>query len=195
VNILNPELLKVGRKPAPDQLIVVQGFVNTVDLESGTDEIGDRQSLKAWLIRHGLLKPGTVVSKSDLETAHRLREALRLLLEANNGGQIDQSMLSQLNRLISQYALTVTFECDGSFIVTPSGAGVKRILGEMVASVVQGTIDGTWYRLKACMEPNCRWAFYDGSKNHSGRWCSMSICGSRDKARAYRSRLSEKRRR
>ncbi len=47
-------------------------------------------------------------------------------------------------------------------------------------------VDGTWSRLKACRQ--CEWAFYDWSKNRSGRWCAMSVCGNRTKVRAYRAR-------
>ena len=42
--------------------------------------------------------------------------------------------------------------------------------------------DGTWGRLKACAEDGCRWAFYDASRNQSGRWCSMAVCGNRPRA-------------
>jgi len=35
---------------------------------------------------------------------------------------------------------------------------------------------------------DCQWAFYDRSKNRSGRWCSMRTCGNRTKTRAYRTR-------
>jgi predicted RNA-binding Zn ribbon-like protein len=48
--------------------------------------------------------------------------------------------------------------------------------------------DGSWERIKACGNPDCRWAFYDNSKNHSGRWCEMASCGNRMKARAFRER-------
>jgi predicted RNA-binding Zn ribbon-like protein len=49
-------------------------------------------------------------------------------------------------------------------------------------------IDGTWVRLKACLDPDCGWAFYDRSRNRSGHWCEMAVCGSRHKVRAYRAR-------
>jgi predicted RNA-binding Zn ribbon-like protein len=48
--------------------------------------------------------------------------------------------------------------------------------------------DGTWKRLKACRNHGCRWAFYDYSKNRSGSWCSMQLCGNRTKTRSYRRR-------
>ncbi|MEU4242496.1 CGNR zinc finger domain-containing protein [Actinoplanes sp. NPDC026619] len=47
---------------------------------------------------------------------------------------------------------------------------------------------GGWNRLKLCSAADCRWAFYDTSRNGGGRWCSMEACGNRNKTRAYRRR-------
>ena len=53
--------------------------------------------------------------------------------------------------------------------------------------------EGTWARLKACERDSCRWAFYDRSKNRSGHWCSMDVCGAREKnRRAYRRRRASR---
>jgi predicted RNA-binding Zn ribbon-like protein len=49
-------------------------------------------------------------------------------------------------------------------------------------------VDGTWPRFKTCRNDECRWAFYDHSKNRSGTWCTMADCGDKLKARAYRQR-------
>ncbi|MGH3665303.1 MAG: CGNR zinc finger domain-containing protein [Egibacteraceae bacterium] len=48
--------------------------------------------------------------------------------------------------------------------------------------------DGTWARLKSCANDSCRWLFYDRSKNRSGKWCTMNVCGDILNARAYRAR-------
>jgi predicted RNA-binding Zn ribbon-like protein len=48
--------------------------------------------------------------------------------------------------------------------------------------------DGTWSRMKACRNDTCHWAFYDASRNRSGKWCSMAICGNRAKVANYRER-------
>jgi predicted RNA-binding Zn ribbon-like protein len=48
--------------------------------------------------------------------------------------------------------------------------------------------DGSWSRVKACQNDTCRWLFVDGSRNRSRTWCTMAICGSRMKSRAYRAR-------
>jgi predicted RNA-binding Zn ribbon-like protein len=39
-----------------------------------------------------------------------------------------------------------------------------------------------------CGSPTCRWLFLDTSKNHTRRWCDMTICGNRMKARRFHSR-------
>ena len=59
------------------------------------------------------------------------------------------------------------------------------------AVTFNGVAEGTWERLKACERDVCRWAFYDHSKNRSSHWCSMAVCGQREKnRRAYRRRVS-----
>jgi len=189
------ELLKTGTKPAPGELALVQGLVNTVDMEAQTDELGTRRSLKAWLVRHGLLRSGETVSKEDHRTVLSVREAVRQLLLINNGETAQPASLRKLNRLASRYPLGITFRPDGTFVLAPSGRGVSRVLGEIFAQIVQAVGDGTWARLKACRDSTCQWAFYDSSRNQSGRWCSMSVCGSRDKARTYRRRRSRNRKR
>jgi predicted RNA-binding Zn ribbon-like protein len=47
---------------------------------------------------------------------------------------------------------------------------------------------GTWRRLKACGNPDCRWAFYDRSHSQAGAWCDMATCGNRIKNRKLRQR-------
>jgi predicted RNA-binding Zn ribbon-like protein len=64
--------------------------------------------------------------------------------------------------------------------------GLEGALGAIVAVVHEAIADGTWTRLKACERSSCRWAFYDRSRNGSSHWCSMAVCGSREKnRRAY----------
>jgi AcrR family transcriptional regulator/predicted RNA-binding Zn ribbon-like protein len=45
-----------------------------------------------------------------------------------------------------------------------------------------------WSRIKVCGSPDCRWAFVDGTRNRSRRWCDMAGCGNRAKNRAWRHR-------
>jgi len=61
-----------------------------------------------------------------------------------------------------------------------------------VAIAYESMVAGTWSRLKVCPADDCQWAFYDHSKNRSGTWCSMKVCGNRAKVRRYRERRSSK---
>ena len=58
----------------------------------------------------------------------------------------------------------------------------------MLAIVAASIADGTWERLKACAADDCHWAFYDHTRNRSGRWCSMAVCGNRAKVERFRER-------
>ena len=44
------------------------------------------------------------------------------------------------------------------------------------------------FRVRSCDNPECRWLFLDGSKNHTRRWCDMKLCGNRIKARKFKAR-------
>lgn len=46
-------------------------------------------------------------------------------------------------------------------------------------------------RVRACDNPKCRWLFLDTSKNHTRRWCDMSICGNRMKARRFKAQRKD----
>jgi predicted RNA-binding Zn ribbon-like protein len=56
-----------------------------------------------------------------------------------------------------------------------------RGLAAIVAIVAQARAGGQWERLKACRQETCGWLFYDGSRNRSSNWCSMQVCGGREK--------------
>jgi len=61
-------------------------------------------------------------------------------------------------------------------------------IGRFLAIIHESITQGTWQRLKVCRNDICRWAFYDSSRNRSGAWCTMAICGNRMKGRTFRSR-------
>ena len=69
-----------------------------------------------------------------------------------------------------------------------SGDAVGGVTARLLVAAVGASSEGTWRRLKACRNEGCMWAFYDASKNRSGSWCTMDVCGSRAKMRAYRRR-------
>lgn len=118
---------------------------------------------------------------------------IRGLLAARNGVGVESPELETLNELVGAVSLQVGFGEDGRTEFRPQDGGgpVERVAGRLLAVVVGADADGTWGRLKACRNQGCRWAFYDGSKNHSGNWCNMDVCGARHKIRAYWRRRAE----
>ena len=178
-------------KPAPGRLALMQRFVNTRNYLSGGDLLADAEEATAWLTGHGLLGAGEErIGKTEREHLVEFREALRSLLSANNG--MPGADAQALNDFITSVDLRVQFGPDGrpGLEPTPGGGLVERVAGRLLAEVVRAEAEGRWGRLKACSNEECRWAFYDASKNRSGRWCTMQVCGARHKMRAYRERKS-----
>ena len=173
-------------KAAPPPLRLVQLFVNTVDLEHGREWLSDPGALAAWVREQRLLPAATRFSRKDLARALELREAFRLLLRANRDVKQEEAALEILAEAARRARLTVTFERGSPPSLEPQSSGIDSLCGQLVSVAVGAMLDGSWGRLKACR--NCRWAFFDESKNRSARWCSMQLCGNRLKTRAYRRR-------
>jgi len=159
-------------KAAPPPLREVQLLINSADHENEADWLDE------WLDERGI--PG------EAERARELREALRVLVLANNGFAPGEDSLAVVNAAARRVSLRL--DAGGTLAVETDGDPLDRV----VAIALGAMLDGTWSRLKACR--NCRWSFYDYSPNRSATWCSMQICGNRKKTRAYRARRGAGRR-
>lgn len=173
---------------APGQLELVRALINTKNIEAQSEEWQTSADLRVWLIAHELLRDDEPLREEDLSRMQQFREALRPLLRANNGHSLPAGSTASLQHLIRAATLHVVFDDDGHARLEPSSGGVEGAIGRIMAVIVAAMHEGTWPRLKACFNDGCQWAFYDISKNRSGRWCATSICGNRLKARAYRAR-------
>lgn len=178
-------------EPAPGDLRIVQAFVNTRDLEQGTDDLADPRQLAAWLERWRLLPAATAaepIGESQRRRAVELREGLRALLLAHNGEPLDPEATGRIHRATREVRLRVCFDEEGAARLEATSGDFDGALARLLGIVVAAGLEATWGRLKACAHDSCQWAFYDFSKNRSGRWCSMQRCGNQLKARAYRRR-------
>jgi predicted RNA-binding Zn ribbon-like protein len=175
-------------KTAPQPLYLVQRFVNSVDLESGEDELDSPDALRRWLSERGLMDPSERLGDADLARALDVREGLRAVLVANNGLPVDEKKVERLDRAVSGAGVRLRFRPREDPELVPAGRGVDRAIARLMAIVAAAVENGRWERLKACSREECEWAFYDNSKNRSGRWCKMEVCGNIVKARAFRQR-------
>jgi predicted RNA-binding Zn ribbon-like protein len=143
-----------------EALETIRDFVNTADLEGGEDALTDPRS-------------------------RRVREAIRVLLRANNGVAGDVEQASRvLDEAARRSGLRVGFARGALAFRSYERSRVAAVL----AAVADATADGTFVRLKACRSDTCQWAFVDNARNRSRRWCDMAVCGNRAKARRYRNR-------
>jgi len=176
------------RTPAPEPLTLVQDLVNTVDLEQEQDALTKPPDLSTFCADHGL--PGLRFAADDLATVLALREAVRDVCQAHAGVDVPAASLAVLDRLLAEAPLTLTLSADGSAAVRPAAGltGVQALVSQLAADITTSVAVGNWQRLKACAADTCRWVYYDRSPAGRSRWCTMSLCGSRNKMRTYRAR-------
>jgi predicted RNA-binding Zn ribbon-like protein len=173
----------------PHRLELVIDYVNTLDVDQDSDSIDTPASLATWLAARGLLAGRAPrVSQEQYAAALRLREALRALMLANNGETADSRAGEELERVARAGGLGVHFDADCAVTMEPSQGGFEGALARLITPIAAAADDGTWRRAKACRADDCMWAFYDRSRNRSGVWCDMAVCGNRTKVRTYRNR-------
>jgi predicted RNA-binding Zn ribbon-like protein len=176
-----------GRTPARPPLRLVQAFINTNDREGGSDALGERSSAIAWLREAGF--GFSRLGEEDRQRLVAFRECLRALALANNGVPLDERALPVLNMGVARSGVAVVFEATAVHL-RPTRGRVDGVIARLAGAVFEAMAGGTWTRLKACRRDVCRWVFYDHSRNRSGTWCTMEVCGNRVKTSAYWRRRS-----
>ena len=174
----------------PSEVLVILDLLNTLDLEDGSEKLTSPAALEAWLSDRDLIGPSDRLGSADLARVVELREALRDLLAARGGEGPDPAVLEALNRACRSVRLVVSFNLSGRPSLGPESGGIEGVLARLLAILHRSEAEGSLDRLKVCAEDSCRWAFYDQSRNRSRSWCSMAVCGNRNKARAFRSRAT-----
>jgi predicted RNA-binding Zn ribbon-like protein len=110
--------------------------------------------------------------------------------QAHTGVDVSPGTLATLDALLARAPLRLTVGSAGEAQAQPADGldGLRALTAHIGAGILAAVADGTWPRLKACTAHECRWVYYDRSPAGRSRWCTMGICGSRAKMRAYRSR-------
>ena len=172
---------------APGSLRFIEEFVNSVELPDGEDHLSTIAGAQRWLAARDVDAEGLDESaRTELVT---LREAFRDLLEANAGHPVPSEAMNLIMQRLNDTRLAVVITEQGAHAhPAPDERGEKQFLGKLSAAMITASVYGTWQRLKICRNDECRWAFYDRSKNGGRVWCSMQSCGCQSKSRAYRAR-------
>jgi predicted RNA-binding Zn ribbon-like protein len=181
-------------KLAPPPLLAVQAFVDTLDLDLGTDMLAHSDEARAWLASASLRAADQPGFEADLRLAREARESLRAMIGRNTGGPpLTEAELRPLEQVTSQAWPRLEVTADGR-VGLGTGDGAGRLadgLAGLLLAVRDAQADGSWDRLKLCGNPDCRWAFYDRSRSHQGAWCEMASCGNRLKNRSLRARRAQ----
>jgi predicted RNA-binding Zn ribbon-like protein len=180
-------------KLAPPPLLLVQAFVNTLDLELHTDVLADADEARTWLAEAGLRDPEQPGFAADLQLARQVRESVRAMIARNSGGEpLTAAGLGPLEQVTRQARPRLVVTTDGQVRLGP-GVPAQRLadgLAWLLLTIRDAQADGSWNRMKLCGNPDCLWAFYDRSHSRRGAWCDMASCGNRLKNRNLRARRS-----
>jgi predicted RNA-binding Zn ribbon-like protein len=185
----------------PEALANLYDFANSLDLRhfvhhgvqhAQADELENATGLRNWLGRHNLGKSGKAPSLETFETALALRGAIRDYLEREPAQRRrEASVRAALDEAIARFPLRVTAAGkDGlklAAVGSDAGGGLSAIVAELYNASANGTLD----RLKMCASDECKRVFFDRSRPGTRRWCQSTLCGNRQKTRAYRERLKQ----
>jgi len=173
----------------------VLDFLNTrmrVD-DTLVDLLRSDEDVLLWFKQAGLPTP-TIDDESKplnlLRSARTLRESVRSLIESRKGGRRgDPSLLNKFLAAGCGYPQLAWSK--------PNKLRIESVRRQESAEsifvpIAEATVDlvttGDFDLVKRCEDQSCvRW-FFDQTKSHRRRWCSMELCGNRHKVAAYRAR-------
>jgi predicted RNA-binding Zn ribbon-like protein len=163
-----PELL--GDHPAMDLLnTIVRAESGLVDVWQSDDDV------LRWLVRTALLKTKITPhlrSGALLAGARRLRDIVRALVVARKAKK--RLDVAALNDFLAQGKS----HCE---LTRAKGGSLAEAAAEFLATA-------DFDLVRACEGVDCVLWFYDRTKAHRRRWCSMEVCGNRNKIAKFRSR-------
>lgn len=166
-------------------------LLNTVlsDGRTTQDLIETPAALSAWLSHAGIAVEGPSAPLDGLRAL--LRSSVEPL---RRGDAIPPEVLQATNSALAQVRLRLRLEDgeEGPRLVETLDLGEAGPGGAIARDFARFVCDHEPQRLKHCDSPACSLVFYDRGKNNTRRWCTMSICGNRDKVARYRARQADR---
>lgn len=178
--------------------------VHTFGLPDPRDEWRSAGDVIAWAGHAGALSQAEchALSRANFANARiarlllsRARSLRRLVYDIFAGaaakGQPPRQALARFNALFSEvmWRTEIVFR-DGHYAVVPvTGLDPSTLLTSAIVRAAAELLTGPDIgRVRQCGDAYCSWLFVDTSRNGSRRWCSMELCGNRDRVRALRRR-------
>jgi len=187
-------------------------FINTAserNQEQLTERIGSYDDLLDWSSQAEILDDKRIkrlraeasqrprAARAALQRAREMREAaFRLFNALIEGKAPNNADLLLLNRRARKVATGGEVQwAKGQFVAPtpPSGAPLDEPLDEVTRGIVDVLTGEAGTYVSRCCDCDCSWLFLDRSPARARRWCSMSDCGNRAKARRHYERQKARR--
>ena len=172
-------------------------FINTEAMADGktVDLIEEVESFLRWAKVVGLLEDAQVHKLREQSTDRQLpeiaefRKVLRAMFaDLARGKTLKTVEVNRINEQLKKQNGYSALEKTGDGLAKRFHADYAE-LSQLLAPIAESAADllvyGDLNLLKKCENPNCVLYFYDTTKNHRRRWCSMTGCGNRAKAAAF----------
>lgn len=154
------------------------------------DFLADVEVFSRWARAAGFdLEPGT--AEPERLAALELRDTARAILADLAAGHAPgPAQITSVNRLLDRKTTGEQLVLAGSGVALQARATIAgpRVATTLASDLAHFLSDYEPLRLKSCDNPTCKMVFYDRGKNNRRRWCTMAICGNRDKIANYRAR-------
>ncbi|GAB3159274.1 CGNR zinc finger domain-containing protein [Microbispora hainanensis] len=194
-----PATERYDLEPAPGGLAFVQDLLNTspAGRPRHADWLDDPSAAQTWLSEalaqwsaaSGRPAPAVDLTDRDCEALRDLRWALSRLLSDQSDGA--EAVSAQVLAALPTLSVSMQVDERGTVVAEPSGAGWRRIASLVLIECLQAQQTDQRRRLKICRNERCPCAFYDRSRNNSGVWHDVRVCGNAANLRAYRARKRE----
>ncbi|MEV0585063.1 CGNR zinc finger domain-containing protein [Nonomuraea sp. NPDC050310] len=171
-------------EPSPAARLI-EAFVNTVDLENGEDDVATPDELARWLAGQQVADGSLRLTAGQHRAFLDLRAGFREALDPEH--PVSPDHLAPAEAILAGVPLLAALGRE-PLVPSPALPPAETALARLAVAWATLVLTGQIHRLKRCAEHTCRGAFWDSSKNHSRRWCSMRLCGNRTKARRYAAR-------
>ena len=191
---------RYGLAPAPGALGLAQDLLNTAPAGHKPDLLADLASARTWVSEAtaqwsaatGLPVPEVVLDAGDLHLLRAFRDDLREVIAKEHDGTPDTGPAAPDTRpaapVLYTAAAALQLGADGSVRLHPQETGPQALVMLVLAALFEDQSASAGRRLKTCRNSRCQVAFYDRSRNASGVWHSVRVCGNAINLRAHRER-------
>ena len=181
------KFLVLGDHPALD-------FLNTEVRIDGelVDFLQSDDDVLRWLARAGWpVDKATLNFHSEilLDIARGLRAAIQNAIKKHQAGESDCGVMHMFLFEAKSY-LKLMPDNDGGLRLERKWEpkAPEQVLGPLMESAAELLVSGDFEMIKRCEDAECVLWFYDRTRGHRRRWCSMARCGTRNKVAAFRQR-------